>query len=291
VLADANPDVGGLQIEVAASGSFVELLRATDNRNLLRRNSSAVNTDFALGPVPPGTRFSLGDMLARLPDVLHQYARWHTPPRCIAFSVDKITGTEESNITVPCRWPYIDQNLVVDIVGPNHCQPVSVDAKNVVVKSTRGDTVAAMVTDLIADNFLGIGNLMLAQQYADGVRLSKIGQLFAISYVLGMLVRYHPASWMDLVHQRTGDAALPTIFRVIDCLENLFPQIVVDFLEELRGISRTRPSRAYAGRAPKSPQSGLGHGCCQQGVEPAPQVHADVYVHEGREQFPTMVAL
>jgi len=37
---------------------------------------------------------------------------------------------------------------------------------------------------------------------------------------------------MDLVHQRIGDAAVPTVYKVIDCIEILFPRIVVDFLEE-----------------------------------------------------------
>jgi hypothetical protein len=37
---------------------------------------------------------------------------------------------------------------------------------------------------------------------------------------------------MDFVYQRIGDAAVPTAFRAIECIEALYPRIVVDFLEE-----------------------------------------------------------
>lgn len=232
VLAVANPTAAALQIQVNASGSFVELLRATNNTNLVRANSSAVNARFAQGPVEAGTVFCLGDLLARLPDVLDQFQRWQTP-RCVRVNTRKSEGSAEMDVTVyRSAGPYIDENLVIDIVGRKHCELISKDKEKIVVRTTQGDATPAIVTDYIADRLLGIGHIFLAQQYPSGIRLSKITQLFAISYVLGMVVRYHPSFWMNLVHQRISDAALPSILRTIDCLENLFPQIVVDFLEE-----------------------------------------------------------
>lgn len=231
VLAADKPDVADLRITVNGSGSFVELLRATGNRSLLRGGSSAVNHKSDEGLVPTGTVLGFGELLAGLPDVVEQFRHWKAP-RCVPFSVQKINGTPEANITVP-RWsgPHVDDKLVIDIVGPDHCDLVSMDDKNIVVRTKKGGTIA-MLTDLVGTNFAGIGDLYLTPRYASGVKLGKISQLFVLSYTLSMMVRYHPAFWMDLVHQRIGDAAVPTLFRVIDCIETRYPQIVVDFLEE-----------------------------------------------------------
>lgn len=231
VLSAPGPDISRLEVAVTAAGSFVELVRATGNRALLRANSSAVNHKITHDPIPADTLFSLGDLLARLPDVLDQLKRWQTP-RCVRFSVEKIAGSTEAKIVVPRSSPYIDENLVTEIVGPGHCKLVTADAKQVVVETTQGGTTNGIITDVISSNFLGIGDLLVGQRYPSGAAINKIGQLFAISYILSMLVRYHPAFWMDLIHQRIGDAALPTIYRALDCLEDLFPKISVDFLED-----------------------------------------------------------
>ena len=231
VLSAPNPDIGNLQIVVSSAGTFVEFIRAINNRNLLRGKSSAVNTTSELGSVPANTVLTLGALLARLPDVLGQFCRWQTP-RCVRISRDKIAGSVESNLVVQRNAPYISEDVVMDIVGRDHCELVSVDAERIVVRTRQGGVVAGFLTDLFSSSYLGIGELLMAQPYSSGIRLAKGPQLFAISYVLSMLVRYHPSLWMNLVHQRINDAALPTIFRVIDCLETLFPQIAVDFLEE-----------------------------------------------------------
>jgi hypothetical protein len=122
--------------------------------------------------------------------------------------------------------------LVVDIVGRDHCELISADDKLVVVRTKNAGTSSGIVTDLFEGNLAGIGDLYLAAGYPAGVRLGKLGQLFAIAYVLGMLVRYYPTIWMDLIHQRIGHAAIPTISKAIDILETLYPRIIVDFLEE-----------------------------------------------------------
>lgn len=232
VLKSDRPDLADLNIKVTTSGSFVELLRATGNRSLLRANSSAVNHKFDQGPVPVGTLLAFGELLAGLPDVIDQFKRWKVP-KCVPFSVQNINGTTESIITVP-RWPgaYVDDQFVIDIIGPGHCDLVSIDDNNVVIRTKSGGTTSGILTDFVGDHFAGIGDPYLARRYASDVRLGKIAQLFAISYILSMLVRYHPAFWMNLVYQRIGDAAVPTTFKAIDCIETLYPRIVVDFLEE-----------------------------------------------------------
>lgn len=229
VLAADRPDISKLAVVVNGAGSFAELLNATGNRSLIRTGSSAVNHKAECGPVERGITLTLGELLAGLPDVIDQLKHWRTP-QCIRFSVEPAEPGRGSIISVP-RADYVDAQLVLDIVGPQHCEFVTEDAGKVVVRSFNG-TAAGMFTDRIDEHFARIGDLYLARRYACGARLSKIAQLFAIAYILSMLVRYYPTSWMDLVRQRVSDAAVPTILRVIDCIEGLYPLIVLDFLEE-----------------------------------------------------------
>jgi hypothetical protein len=232
VLADDRPDISDLKIKVQRSGSFVELLTATKNTNLLRANSSAVNRKVTGGPVLTGTILELGEILARLPDIIDQFRRWKTP-QCITFS--KIEADANSNclVTVP-RGPgsYVSEALLIDIFQPENCDIISVDNDKIIIQ-IRGDIdISYRLTDLVADNFAGIGDIYIMRPSRSGTCFGKIIQLFAISHILSMLVRYYPAFWMDFVNQRIGDAAVPTVFKVIDCIETLYPQIVCDFLEE-----------------------------------------------------------
>lgn len=225
-------DLADLKVKVQSSGWFVELLRSTGNRNLLRNNSSAVNYKAAGDPVPEGPVLELGELLAGLPDVKEQFMHWKSP-RCFSFSCDKIGTTPELRIKVP-RWPgaYIDDRLVIEVVGSDNCDLDSIDDKNIIVRTKNGANIKGFLTDRVGDTFGGIGDLYMAQSYSSGARLNKLAQLFALSYILGMIVRYHPNFWIDLIYQRSGGIAVPTFFRVIDCIEILYPQIVIDFLEE-----------------------------------------------------------
>jgi len=63
VLAADKPDLADLKVTVNGSGSFVELLKATHNRRLLRSGSSAVNTKEAEEPVATGSVLTLDDLL------------------------------------------------------------------------------------------------------------------------------------------------------------------------------------------------------------------------------------
>ena len=60
--------------------------------------------------------------------------------------------------------------------------------------------------------------------------MSKAATLFALSYILGMLVRYYPTQWTALVHGQSADAALPTLSAAVDFIESEFPQVTLDFL-------------------------------------------------------------
>jgi len=226
----ANSNIGDLRIVANKSGTFVELIKAIHNRNLLRFGSTEINSRSEHGSVPEGSEFALKQLLARLPEVRDQFSRWQTP-LCVPFSCKQVDGSQEVIVTIRRDAPYVTEELVTEIFR-EHDSEIQAATPDQISIRTNEHHLYDVMTDCAFGDALEIGTPFLAQRYSADLNLAKAPQLFAISYLLGMLVRYHPRFWMDLVRQRISDAALPTIFRVIDCLETVFPQITADFLEE-----------------------------------------------------------
>jgi len=47
--------------------------------------------------------------------------------------------------------------------------------------------------------------------FTTGTYLSSLLSLYAVSFALGMIVRYHPAAWADLMGRTTGDRMFPIL--------------------------------------------------------------------------------
>jgi len=232
VLSTDNPDIGAIDIKVTKSGSFLELLEATENRNILR-DGTGVILRAKLEMVRADTTFSLDELLSRLPDVMNQYQRWRTcenRPHVLAKCTLGDRGPVNMTFCVSYGRDVGSQYLKEHFGDANgRIQYFESGHLNLFAKPS---DVTPRLSDRVIDLDLGLGELFMVEDYPDGTRLAKSAQLFAISYILGMLVRYYPGGWMNLIQQRIGDAGLPTILRAIDLIEDLFPKIVVDFLEE-----------------------------------------------------------
>jgi hypothetical protein len=64
--------------------------------------------------------------------------------------------------------------------------------------------------------------------WPEGVRLSKLSMLYAISYALGMLSRYYPSHWMTLLNGGRGDAIMPVLSAALDIIEDRYPALILD---------------------------------------------------------------
>lgn len=100
----------------------------------------------------------------------------------------------------------------------------------ILLKGTNNRDLFPGVTDNTNRIMFNIGDIWLTAQYHGLKTMSKIMTLFLISYVLGMLVRYHPMQWTALIRGQIGDAALPTLMSAVEMIEQGFPQLVLDFL-------------------------------------------------------------
>jgi len=64
-----------------------------------------------------------------------------------------------------------------------------------------------------------------------GLCLSLLAKLFIASYLIGMLVRYYPTSWVALQNRQKGDFMLPIIRELLNLIETKFPSLFLDELE------------------------------------------------------------
>lgn len=232
VLASSNPDFTALQVEVNAAGTFVELAHVTQNKSLLRGGSSAVNLTYVNPALPTGAKFTLGDVLARVPSLQNQNMRWRDMTLCSTFTITPGDGPEafvqiqkadKLNVT-----PAFGQAL---FAGTDFTF-LSETSDQIIFKGPNSQNAFPGLTDYLSPAMLNIGSLWLTARYPGGLKLSKLVTTFLLAYMLGMLVRYYPAQWTALVRGQIDDAALPTIASAIEYIEIEFPQLILDFLSD-----------------------------------------------------------
>lgn len=66
----------------------------------------------------------------------------------------------------------------------------------------------------------------------DGLDLSSLSLLYLIAYSMGMLARYYPSKWLSLLNSSKGDFAFPLMKAATTVVENRFPQLVLQELED-----------------------------------------------------------
>ena len=65
------------------------------------------------------------------------------------------------------------------------------------------------------------------EPFPDGWSLSKLGRDVATSHALGMLVRYYPTRWAQLLSRQRGDSILPVLERMRSQLQSQLVGLVL----------------------------------------------------------------
>ncbi len=230
-LSEDNPDFGKLSVSVNGNGSFHALSRATKHKSLLHHNSSGVN--FILPGVEPrsGTKYGLGDLLARIPQLHHHQFLW----RRIIASAQIETFKSESDGTLQFRLH--NRSPMTFEVASQLClqsgfSVTKHDDSFIYVVGPNSVEKMPGITD--KPGAFGIPDMWMIQRYPDAENLSQISTLFVVAFILGMIVRYYPMQWTALVHGHFADAALPTLLTSVDHIESVFPSLAADFIKEPR---------------------------------------------------------
>jgi hypothetical protein len=89
----------------------------------------------------------------------------------------------------------------------------------------------------IHKTFGSIPNLYLVSPMPSGNRYSQLCIIYMVGYVLGMLARYFPTHWVSLAQGNKGDALWPTLTRLQRIVEDSFPELVAEMIEDILGKS------------------------------------------------------
>ncbi|MBI5853104.1 MAG: hypothetical protein HZB39_19000 [Planctomycetes bacterium] len=237
-LARVGSDVGDLRVRVAEAGSFQEFGDATGNRSMLRIGRNDISQVLSYHRATAGQEFSLADLLSRLPEVIEQYDRWRQDGRCAIGGIRPESPAGTVSITMQRRVgaSIVDRARVERVVNPLPVVAIEeADAQWVVQLRADPGTESGLshlpgIWDYVPTNMLGIGSLCFAARYEGGWFGSKSGALFVAAYVLGMLARYFPSRWMALARNIGSDGGTPTLLATMSTIEQVFPQLVADFM-------------------------------------------------------------
>jgi len=232
--------IEALSVSLDNCGTFRELVEAVSNRTLVRFNSSAIQWDClhrSLEPKP--IIISFVDLIRRTPAVSTFANLWLQLPCCFV-AIHSVNDGASWNLKIHCSEQ--DRERLQVICGTTSFSVIAGDSNYIDVQLKPTDTSPYIWSDVPLSyqrgGAFGIGSAFLIEPFGE-TQLCQISALFIMSYVLGMLARYHPSHWTALIGNEKYDAALPTVQALISHIEERFPSMVIEFLENKMIGART----------------------------------------------------
>ncbi len=267
---NAKPEtVPELSLEVRQEGTFPELARVSGNsETCMVRNEGMPGEVSVRSPGPelaPGTRITIKEALAQIPDVAELYERtFGEHPRRLRCEV-QVTGLPEPDLVDAFNRNEVPPDREVRRhawlgVVPTRAGLPSMDW----VSEVLGDRVAARGTETnnlyfarepvhrVAESHLfdlyydagtqdrprldmpvtvaASGEEYLKLPTDSGVVLSTLLALHVVAYAAGMLVRYHPGYWATLTNRTKGDAIGPVLAAAVSAVEERYPALIQEAL-------------------------------------------------------------
>ena len=234
----------------ATNGTFRELVDVCWHLNTVYLFSGPTNERVSSGQPLGDLRFAadrslltLDDLISRLKQTGHEY------PRLINRS-----GKTFSGARIASHPPGV--HLAFPLVGiPDELRKLE-DGRNILIGSSnqvapglrQGDDAGDCLIfvrqennahyDALPVSHYGSGEFMsVILDFPNGDKLTEFIKLYLVSYVLGMLVRYHPSMWVALMRNENGDFVQPLLVDAVEAIENDFAQ---ELSKQLTGTVRKR---------------------------------------------------
>ena len=213
------------------NGSFLELIKATENINY-RMKSSKINANICL-PIPEsGYRVNLKNFYWYLPDLESEFRNWINSSLPFAI-IEEYIHSEESNMTSIKLIKHNVDCTLIDLIFPEKYYGKKEVVENEYFEISYVNDKQLNITqkwDTYGAFGIGIGEVCVVPMLADNKGFNTISTMYALSYTYGMMARYYPSSWISLGRVEEGDRIYPLIHRTLDFIESKFPVVVLDFL-------------------------------------------------------------
>ena len=228
-------NVGSLTTKLT-KGAFHDLLLATENRFYFRQTSSAVNwsVDFAVKTPREDSEFTFLEIAARIPYTSQQYTAWTgTPfPSIYLHSLEIDRDNKRCSYSVP-----IASKVKIDSVFPASKFPNRTVTENghYLVVSCNLENMPFLAQ---SRGLPFIGTVVLYSPLESGHYFSPLATCFMLSFTLGMLCRYFPTTWVNLVRSEKGDSVYPLVISLLDWIQDTYPAMIVDILRGPYGFEK-----------------------------------------------------
>lgn len=222
--------LGDLRIRTC-NGLFSDLVRQTQNRFCFHIQSSSVDWRHNYDAAPAGHEISLIELLERLPDLRNDLAALGIGKRYA--SVHGITYTREAGFSAQIvaedfatfQSTYENSGFLVTVT----------DKTATLAGSTEfiSREFPQFIHTYVQKDFGSIPRLFIADPFSSRVCYSQLSVTYLLSFFLGMLCRYFPTHWISLIQGGKGDAHWPILNRAQHYVEQVFPELVIEMLEDI----------------------------------------------------------
>ena len=234
-------------------GTFSELSHATTNRELQYLDADIAGqviggTVFINKPREScalGTELEVNDLLRRIPALSDLYEEvFGANSACHAVDARlKATGTAAEVLVHEGRDTAESLRAFMQLLRfSDNAQPKQVtDPKffghepHFIVHITGSDQesiVASLPPVQRLPATIGLGERMfMIEPFPSGLALSPLLTLFGVSFLLGMLVRYHPSVWRTMLNREKGDFLYPLFRSLSHVIQVDYPRLTLQELE------------------------------------------------------------
>ena len=227
-----------LELQIRATdGTFRELTEACSNKHSAHcfndRTNSQTVVNQELGTIGFSTDcslLSLDDLLSRLRQTIFDYqtitgrkSQWF--PVVVTQHSAETRFALVSNHVLPYFQDLVDGDSVTLIASSPqraNLQVGDMSQFSLVFKHEQNRAHQAKFPLFHYDE--GSPIMIGILDFPNKDKLSEFFKLYLTSFMLGMLVRYFPSKWMDLLRNAPGDFAQPLLFQAIQAIESDFPK-------------------------------------------------------------------
>jgi len=218
--------LNGLKIRTC-SGLFSDFVKQTENRMSIHLRSSGVDARLKYDQPSLGDEVVFEQLTSRTPDLQKEHRVLGISPM-YAF-INELTTDATNGATIKV--------LSKDFEGFEKAySTIGYEAKEAGDLTTLLCSVESLPQFMHAylhKVFDTIPSLYLVAPLPSGNRYSQLCITYMVGFVLGMLARYFPTHWVALSQGNKGDALWPTINRVHRIVEETFPELVAEMIEDI----------------------------------------------------------
>jgi hypothetical protein len=235
-------DPGMLVMRAGKSGTFPDLISATDNMTALhvdrQAHSPAYRVDYYHRMIPSEVEFSLFDILSRLPETADIITRSHGG--CNKAAIKFFTHPKDGHIFVDLSTGLNELSgdageFLKGFIDPQHHTKYDFRENGSLIPIYFRDLPDFW--DVRPRGVEDFGHYVIVKKFPTGFMLSKFAALYALSYALGSFSRYHPTAWEQVTSGGLGSKYYPTIRCAIDIVDKNFQMMALELIEKITPYS------------------------------------------------------